>query len=298
MSGFHTPALQEEIIGVLQIEKGEKYIDGTVGGGELALGILKRGGRVLGIDLDHEALEYTMSKIIDQDLEKNLILVRGNFREIKKIAHENGFNQAAGVLFDLGVSSHQLDEPRRGFSFKFDTPLDMRMDPSGSEEQVSAKDLINGLTRRELYELFTKLGQEKRALAISDRIVRARKIKPIETTGELAMLVRGVYGESRIHGIHPATKVFQALRIAVNDELNNIRIAIPNAYDLLKNDGRMIVISFHSLEDRIVKKTFLDLEKKENARILTRKPVRPKEAELQRNPRARSARMRAIQKIE
>lgn len=294
MSAFHIPALLKEVIRELQIKKGEKYIDATVGGGGHAFEILRLGGKVLGIDVDQEAISYVTRHSVT---EENLVLVHANFKNIEEIAHTHGFTDVAGILFDLGVSSHQLEKGERGFSFRHEGILDMRMDPSGSEAMVTAKDLINGLTKKELYELFTKLGQEERARAIADRIVSARKVKPIETTEELATLVMDVYGGKKVHGIHPGTKVFQALRIAVNDELYNLSLVLPVGLRLLKSGGRMVVISFHSLEDRIVKRTFQTFAKQQMAEVITRKPIRPTTEEQQQNPRGRSAKMRVVQKI-
>ena len=289
MANFHTPVLLKETIEALHIQKGKKYIDATVGGGGHTVEIVKLGGVVLGIDADEEAIGHTKSKI------RNLTLVQGNFRDIDKIAHSHGFVDTAGILFDLGISSYQLDEEGRGFSFRFDAPLDMRMDRTLA---VTAKDLINGLTKGELYELFTKLGEEKRALAVSDRIALARKIKPIETTGQLARLMIDVYrSRTKTHGIHPATRVFQALRIAVNDELNALREALPKAFSLLGIYGRLVVTVFHSLEDRIVKQQFRTWEAEGLVRMITKKPIGPTDDEVAQNPRARSAKMRCIEKI-
>lgn len=299
MSDFHEAVLLHEVIDALEVEKEKKYIDATIGGGGHGIEIVKHGGVVLGIDADEEAIAFTKRRwnVESRSLnlgEKNLILVNGNFKDIDKIARLHEFDSVAGILFDLGVSSFQLDTVGRGFSFLRDAPLDMRMDQSLA---VSALDLINVLTKGELNELFTKLGEENFALAISDRIVRARKVEPITTTTQLANLVARVYGRRRKIGINPATKVFQALRIAVNDELNNVREGLPKAFELLKSNGRLIVISFHSLEDRIVKHTFRDWERRGRGNVLTKKPVEPKEEEVMKNARARSAKMRIIEKV-
>src|SRR3990167_10717508 len=277
MSNFHKPVLLKEIIEGLGVKKGKKYIDATVGGGGHSFEILRLGGIVLGVDVDRESLEY----IKKLGKPENLTLARGNFRDIDKIALLNNFDRAAGIIFDLGVSSHQIDNPTRGFSFQNEGPLDMRMD---RELGVRALDLIKILTKGELSEIFTKFGEETRAWAISNAIVRARSIKPIETTTDLAKIVLAIGGKSK--------KVFQALRIAVNDELNSILEALPQALGLLKENGRLCVISFHSLEDRIVKKKFLEFEEKGMGRIITKKPIIPTEDEIEGNKRARSAKLR------
>lgn len=299
MNYFHTPALLKETIDALNVKIGKKYIDATVGGGGHAVEILKHGGVVLGIDVDRDAIEYTARRWKVESRKwklskEKLFLVRGNFRDIKEIALSNKFDKPAGVLFDLGMSSHQLEKEGRGFSFQKDAPLDMRMD---QDLQVKAKDLINGLTKGELYDLFTKLGQEELALAISDHIIRARKIRPIENTLQLARLVAGVYRDRRKRtSIHPATKVFQALRIAVNDELNNLSVALPAAVELLEEGGRLVVISFHSLEDRIVKNKFKRWAGEEKGMLLTKKPIKADEDEIMLNPKVRSAKMRVMEK--
>lgn len=301
MNSFHTPVLLQETIEALKVQKGKKYIDATVGGGGHVLEILKHGGKVLGIDCDQEAIGYLSEKIKNHKQSlfsikskiknwKRLTLVQGNFRDLGEIARSKGFTKAAGILFDLGVSSYQLEQEARGFSFQKEGPLDMRMDPSaGSGQAVTAADLINGLTKGELYELFSKLGQEPRALAISESIVRARRISPIKTTGELAMII-----EKRRGGL---ARVFQALRIAVNDELNNLRSVLPQAVSLLEKGGRLAVISFHSLEDRIVKDSFHHFQEKGLGTVITKKPIVPSLTEIKMNKRSRSAKLRVLEKL-
>jgi len=306
---FHTPVLLAEALKYLNIKKGEKYLDATVGGGGHAAAILKKGGKVLGIDCDPEAIkaarEYLsracpapQTKPGLRGADASWRLAQGNFRFLAQIAREYGFQEVAGILFDLGVSSHQLETPRRGFSFRLDGPLDMRMDPS---LKVTAADLVNGLSKGELNELFSRLGQEKYSRRLADALVRARRIKPIETCRELAaIIVAAQPGQGRRAGkrdrrprLHPATRVFQALRIAVNDELNNLKEALPPAVELLKPKGRLVVISFHSGEDRLVKQFF---KENQSLKILTKKPVRPTEEEREKNPRSRSAKLRAAEK--
>ncbi len=280
MSNFHKPVLLKETIEGLRIENGRKYIDATLGGGGHSFEILKLGGAVLGIDVDKDALEF-----VKRFKPENLTLARGNFRDIDKIALLNNFDKVAGIIFDLGVSSHQIDDPARGFSFQNEGPLDMRMD---QELGVRALDLIKILTKGELNEIFTKFGEEIRAWEISDAIVRARSVKPIETTKDLAKIVFAKSGQSK--------KIFQALRIIVNDELNAVAEALPKALKLLGESKRLCVISFHSLEDRIVKKKFLEFEEKNMGRIITDKPIIPTAEEIEKNSRSRSAKLRIFEK--
>jgi len=282
MNNYHQSVLLKEAITGLRVEKNKEYIDATVGGGGHSFEILRMQGIVLGIDVDQEALKH-INKLGKPE---NLTLARGNFRDIDKIAADTNFDKVAGIIFDLGVSSHQIDTPTRGFSFQNEGPLDMRMD---QELGVRALDLIKILTKGELYEIFTKLGEESRAWEISNAIVRARSVKPIETTRDLAKIVFGIAGQSK--------KVFQALRIVVNDELDSIIEALPKALELLQVYGRLCVISFHSLEDRVVKRKFIEFEEKGLGKIITEKPIVPSIKELRANKRARSAKLRIFEKI-
>lgn len=290
MNKFHTPVFLKEVLEALDVKPGKKYIDATLGGGGHAFEILKRGGRVLGIDFDQEAIDFVKFKVqsLKFKVGDEIVLVRGNFRDIDKIARSNGFNEVSGILFDLGVSSHQLDTRQRGFSFQKNAKLDMRMDQG---LKVTASDLVNGLSKGELYELFTKLGEERFARSISDAIISARRKKPIDKTGELAEIVIKTVRLRRTH-IHPATRVFQALRIAVNDELNNLKEALPKAVELLNMDGKLLVISFHSLEDRIVKEQFKLFEEEHKGEIITKKPMVPSDLKKRENIRSRSAKLR------
>lgn len=297
MNKFHIPVLLQEAIEFLQVKKNEKYIDATLGGGGHTKEILTRGGIVLGIDVDQDALDYVEKNFKFQILNFKLILAKGNFRDIEKIAHLHNFGEVSGILFDLGISSHQIDTPERGFSFLKEGPLDMRMD---KDLGVTAETLVNVLTKGELYDLFNKIGQEHRAFAISNSIVKSRGVKAIKTTGDLAKLIEktyGIKGDASYFTKNAVNKrVFQALRIAVNTELENLEAALPKAVYLLKKRGRIVVISFHSLEDRIVKRAFLDFEKKKLGRVITAKPVLPAKKELEKNPRAKSAKLRVFEK--
>jgi len=294
MNTYHTSVLLQQTIENLQIKAGAKYIDGTLGGGGHTFEILKRGGKVLGIDVDEDALEFVKQKAGSENdkIIDNLVLVKGNFKDIDTIGRANGFATVAGVLLDLGVSSHHFDAPQRGFSFQHEAPLDMRMD---KDLQVKAGDLVNVLTKGELIELFTKLGEERFTRSIVAQIVEARKTKRIETTTELAQIVRKAVPFSK-KGINPATQVFQALRIAVNDELNNLIEALPRVISLLEKRGRVAVISFHSLEDRIVKRAFLEFEEKGLGTIITKKPIVPSLEEIEQNSRSRSSKLRVFEK--
>ncbi len=293
MDTYHVSVLLQEAVDALEVKSGKKYIDGTLGGGGHTGEILKRGGMVLGIDFDEDALEYVKANCELRIANCELILAGGNFKDIDTLAKENGFENVAGILLDIGVSSHHFDTAERGFSFQKEGPLDMRMDQTLN---VKAADLINILTKGEMYELFTKLGEEWGARPIIESIISARQIKPIETTSELAQIIRKVAPRSKSES-NPATRIFQALRIAVNDELNSLREVLPKAVALLSPGGRLAVISFHSLEDRIVKHTFKDFESKELGKIITKKPVIPGEDEVERNKRSRSAKLRVFEKI-
>src|SRR3990167_6426219 len=296
MNDFHRPVLLQEVIDLLRVRKGSKYIDATLGGAGHSEKILELGGIVLGIDQDEDALNYVKNRKFEGF--KNLSLYLGNFKEIDRIAHLKGFDKVSGILFDLGVSSFQLENPERGFSYQKEGPLDMRMD---KKLKVQAADLLNILTKGELNELFFKLGEENNARIISDGIVRARGIKPIRTTEDLVSVIQESLGKkgrtSAFDRSKVAKRIFQALRIAVNDELNNLKEALPKAYTLLDRRGRLAVISFHSLEDRIVKNYFKEFEKKNMGKIITKKPIVPSFLEIEKNSRIKSAKLRAFEKI-
>ena len=297
MNDFHTPVLLREVIDFLRVKKGSKYIDATLGGAGHTKEILEIGGEVLGIDFDQDALNYVQENLKSQISNLKLKLAHGNFREIDKIAHLKSFDKVSGILFDLGVSSFQLENSQRGFSYQKKGPLDMRMD---KKLKVQAADLLNILTKGELYELFFKLGEERNARIISDAIIRARGIKPIRTTEDLGLVIRESLGQkgrtSALKRRLISKRIFQALRIAVNDELNNLKEALPAAYTLLKKRGRVVVISFHSLEDRIVKNTFKEFESKNMGRIITKKPILPSFLEIKKNSRSKSAKLRVFEK--
>ena len=302
MNQYHKSVLLREVIDILEPKPDKLYIDATIGGGGHSFEILKHGGKVLGIDRDPESLKHIKNQF---NFGKDLILVQSNFNRIGSIARSYGYNSVDGIIFDLGVSSHQLETAQRGFSFNMSGPLDMRMDPALA---VKAADIINNFDQRRLNEIFKNFAQEKFSWTIANAISSARQIKPIKTTIELAQIVKDAKVRARnktfeakkrrYHAqggdLHPATKVFQALRIVVNSELLNLEEALPQTIDLLKINGRLLVISFHSLEDSQVKRFF---KKEKRLKILTQKPIRASVREVRENPRARSARLRAAEKI-
>jgi 16S rRNA (cytosine1402-N4)-methyltransferase len=292
MNMYHVPVMLTEVIENLCPKFEGVYIDCNLGSGGHTKEILRRGGKVLGIDADSEAITEVRNWI-GKTNEKNLTLVQGNFSEIMKLAKEKGFNNVDGILFDLGLSSHQLETAERGFSFTKDAPLDMRM---SSELTVTAGDLINGLNTGELDKLFSNYGEEKFARQIAKAIIERRNTKEIRGTQELAEIIKSARPRGIKDHTHPATRVFQALRIAVNDELHSLEKSLPQATDLLRPGGRIVVISFHSLEDRIVK---LFMKKGGSVgllKVLSDKPITPSSKEVINNPRARSAKMRVAEK--
>ena len=293
MSNYHKPVLLEKTIDLLQIKPGKRYIDATLGGGGHTDRILSLGGRVLGIDVDQDAIDYVSQNINN----KNLVLAKGNFVDLEKIAHLNGFEKVWGILFDLGVSSHQIDSSERGFSFLKNGPLDMRMD---KDSTIRAEYLVNVLGKGELYELFNRLGQESHASAVSRTIVSARRVKAIRTTDELLEAIAKAYGYteelSDFDKNKIGQKVFQALRIAVNNELENIEKALPQAVSLLESGGRIAVISFHSLEDRIVKNAFKEFERNNLGKIVTQKPIVADKEEVRLNSRSKSSKLRVFER--
>lgn len=291
MNNYHTSVLLQEVLTSLSVIEGGFYIDGTLGGAGHALAILEKGGKVLGIDQDQDALDFAEKRLTDAGFTMNsdFWIVKANFSQIDAVAKEMGRESVDGILLDIGVSGHQLDTLERGFSFR-GGPLDMRMD---KELTVSAKELVNGLTKAELEDLFLRFGEEPRAKQYAGAIVQARKHHVLESTEDLVKILGGHGGD----GVHPATKVFQALRIVVNDELNSLSNAIPKAFDLLSKRGRLAIITFHSLEDRIVKQAFKEIDENGRGKIMTDKPIVPTEDEVLLNKRSRSSKLRVIEKI-
>jgi 16S rRNA (cytosine1402-N4)-methyltransferase len=302
----HEPVLLEESVEVLQIQPGGRYIDCTVNGGGHAAAILEEsspGGQLLGIDADPEAIKVAKERF--KSYGNNVILVNENFRYLENICNRHSFRPVNGIVFDLGMSSLQLEASGRGFSFQQDAPLDMRFSP---RQSLTAADIVNTYSEQELAGILERYGEEHRARQIARRIIERR---PLRTTLELAGVVQEAVGGGRGR-IHPATKTFQALRIVVNEELENLQLALVQALNLLGNGGRIVVISFHSLEDRTVKEFFRRESQgclcppsvpvcvcghKPNLQLVTRKAVKPSPKEIQANPRSRSARMRVAERI-
>ncbi|HHL40266.1 MAG TPA: 16S rRNA (cytosine(1402)-N(4))-methyltransferase RsmH [Deltaproteobacteria bacterium] len=307
----HRPVMVREVTGLLVRGPGGFYVDGTVGAGGHAEALLEASGpqgRLLGMDRDASALAVAARRLAR--FGSRVELVKGDFREMKAVLAGRGVEAVDGVILDLGVSSMQLDEPGRGMSFRRDERLDMRMDREGG---LSALELVNGADEGELERIIRAFGEERAARAIARAIVRARERAPIETTGRLAAVVReAVPARLRPRSIDPATRTFQALRIAVNRELEGLDAAIRDAAQLLRPGARLAVIAFHSLEDRIVKRTLRELAapcvcppglprcacgRSPLARLLGRRARRPSPAETESNRRARSARLRVVERI-
>ena len=304
-AGPHIPVLYQDIIHALQPRSGGSYLDCTLGAGGHAQGILEVSqpdGKLLGLDLDPQAITIAKDRLTH--FGERVSIEQASYVDLGRVLESIGWISVDGIVFDLGVSSMQFDTPERGFSFQLDAPLDMRFSP---DNPVSAAELVNQMSEAELAEIIFRYGEDRNARRIARAIVRAR---PLETTKQLAAVVAGT-GGSKDH-LHPATRTFQALRIAVNEELKSIEAALPQAVQALDPGGRLAVISFHSLEDRIVKDYF----KKESADCLcpprqpqctcghkailkkvTRKPIIPAETEIAENPRARSAKLRIAEKI-
>lgn len=305
----HIPVLLKEAVELLNCKSSGIYIDCTVGAGghaERILELTSPDGKVVGIDQDEEILKIAEGRL--KRFGERVRLMHGNFSDIKGIMKDE---KADGILFDLGVSSYQLEDKERGFSFMSDAPLDMRMD---KKAETTAADIINSSSERELSDIIFKYGEERFAKRIASFIVREREKKAITTTLQLSNIItKAIPARFRPRDIHPATRTFQALRIAVNHELEILERSLLDAVDILKPKGRMCVISFHSLEDRIAKRTFQRLEKgcicpskipicqcgiKPSVRIITKKPVIPAEEEINANPRSRSAKLRTAEKLQ
>lgn len=291
VSERHVPVMPVEVIEHLDVQPGRWYVDCTFGAGGHALRVLALGGKVLGIDQDpHVQAALAEDPRLRPAVEAgDLSFAAGNFRDVETLAYEQGLTDVAGVLMDLGVSSMQLDEDERGFAFRRDGPLDMRMHGQGE----SAADVVNEYPLEELAAIIFRYGEERHSRRIARRIVEARGSGPITTTKQLAEVVAGAYppGPRREH---PARRTFQALRIHVNDELGALREGLEGASRLLAPGGRLVVLSYHSLEDRIVKRFLIDSQRFE---VLTKKPLTASEAEVAANPRSRAAKLRAGRKV-
>lgn len=293
MSNFgHTPVLLSEVIEALKVEKGQKYIDATLGGGGHSREIIKQGGVVLGIDQDEDAIRFVQENQASNVRNNLLTVVKGNFRNIKKIAEDHKFNRVKGILFDLGVSSFQLDKNERGFSILRSGSLDMRMD---QDLPISAYEVVNKYPKEKLKDIFEKYGEETEAAKIADAIVERRAKQQVKLTSELSEIVLKVV--LRRGKIHPATKVFQAIRIEVNDEIEALKRGIFESFELLDKNGRLVVISFHSLEDRVVKRFMKDQEFAGTGKSLKPYTVMATDEEKKNNPRSRSAKLRVLEKL-
>ena len=307
MEFSHIPVLLNETIEGLAIRENGIYVDGTAGGGGHSSEILRRlkSGRLISIDQDPDAIQTLTERFKKNE---NSIIIKGNFADMKELLAHRGLHRVDGVLLDIGVSSHQLDTPERGFSFHEDAPLDMRMSRKGT----TAAELVNTLPFEELRRILFEYGEEKFAGSIAKGILAAREQKPIETTLQLAEIVKANVPQRVRRDGHPARKTFQAIRIAVNDELGVLRRGLEGAFELLGSGGRLAVITFHSLEDRLVKQQMAAwcqsctcpkdfpvcvCGNKPKAKLVHKKPVCANETELTINPRARSAKLRICEKL-
>ena len=278
---MHIPVLRKEVLGYLDPKPNENFIDCTIGEGGHTIAILEKNkpdGKILGIDRDREQIENWELKI--ENFKNRVILVCGSYVNLREIVGKNKFEKVSGILFDLGMSSWHLEKSGRGFSFLRDEPLDMRY---SLDNDLTAEKILNNYSQKEIERILKEYGEERYANKLSRKIVQQR---PIKSTLQLV----GVIRKAKVFSI---ARIFQALRIAVNDELNNLKNGLTQATEVLATEGRIVVISYHSLEDRIVKNFF----KEENFKILTRKPIKPSEQEIKDNPRSRSAKLRAAIKL-
>lgn len=308
----HTSVLLEEVIENLHINPDGTYVDGTLGGGGHSYHIAERlspKGRLLGIDQDDAAIEAAGERL--SVFGDKVTIVRSNYKDMDQVLRDNGICGVDGIVLDLGVSSYQLDTAERGFSYKYDTGLDMRMD---RRQTLTAKDIVNTYSLQELSRIIRDYGEDKFAQNIARHIVQAREKEPIETTGQLNDIIRGaIPAKMRTVGGHPSKRTFQAIRIACNSELDVLRDSLSMMVDLLKPGGRLCIITFHSLEDRIVKSAFRTYEnpcvcppdfpvcvcgRKSRGKVITRKPVLPGAEETKENKRAKSAKLRVFEKRE
>ncbi len=306
---IHQPVLLKEVLKFLITDAEGIYVDGTVGSGghseAIAEIVCQKGGRLICIDQDPDAVSFSKKRFVSKEGVK---VIKANYKDMDIVLENEGIEKVDGILLDLGMSSMQLEDSGRGFSFLRDEPLDMRMDP---EQPVKAKDLVNNLSEFELSKIIKEYGEERKARLIAKAIIRERKKEPIESSLRLANIVSSAIQDKQRRR-HPATKTFQALRIAVNRELENLKIFLENVPDLLKKGGRLVIISYHSLEDRLVKNYIKKWEnpctcppdlpyclcgKKPLMKRIIKKGIKPSESEIQRNPRARSAILRVAERL-
>ena len=305
----HKSVLLNETIDGLNIKPDGIYVDGTLGGGGHAYEVCRRlgeKGSIIGIDQDAAAIEAASARL--KDFGEKVTIVRSNYCDMKSKLHELGIDKVDGIVLDLGVSSYQLDTAERGFSYREDAPLDMRMD---TRQKMTARDIVNDYTEADLYRVIRDYGEDKFAKNIAKHIVQARAVKPVETTAELSEIIRAsIPMKFQKKSGHPAKRTFQAIRIELNRELDVLRDSLDDMIDLLNPGGRLCIITFHSLEDRIVKSAFRKNEnpctcppdfpvcvcgKKSKGRIITKKPILPSEEELEYNSRSKSAKLRIFE---
>lgn len=310
MEFSHQPVLLQETIENLKIKPEGIYVDGTIGGAGHAVEVCKRlsgSGRLIGIDQDADAIEAARSRLIQY--KERVTILRGNYCNLTEMLKQEGIQSVDGILLDLGVSSHQLDDAERGFTYREDVPLDMRMD---RRQALSAREVVNDYDEKELYRIIRDYGEERYAKNIARHICRARQEQPIATTGQLTEIIRAsIPVKARAAGGHPAKRTFQAIRIEVNRELEVLQDSLEGMIDFLNDGGRICVITFHSLEDRIVKNIFRKAEnpctcppdfpvcvcgKKPKGIIVTRKPVVPSEEEMKTNTRSKSSKLRVFER--
>jgi len=297
IKNVHIPVLQNEVLKYLNPKPNENFIDCTVGEGGHSTIILEKNqpnGKVLGIEIDPEL--YQKLKSETAGMPSRFILVNDSYINLKQIIEKYKFGSVSGILFDLGLSSWQLEKSGRGFSFQREEPLDMRYNPETT--RLTAEKIINEFSEKDIEEILKNYGEEKFSEKISKEIIEARKKTPIKTTFQLVGIIKRTVPQNYEKGrIHPATRAFQALRIAVNDEIENFKKALPKVLEILEEGGRLVIISFHSLEDRIAKVFLKETTKNGLLEILTKKPVIPSKEEIKINPRSRSAKLRAAIKI-
>ena len=295
----HISVLKNETIQGLAIQSGDIVVDGTLGGGGHTYEIIRRFGsgvKIIGIDLDKDSIQRT--KALVGDIVHDIIYKTTGFQKIDKVLEELNLNHVDRILLDLGISSFQLEVAGRGFSFLKDEPLLMTMKKDPTDEDITAYDIVNNWAEESIADIIYGFGEEKYSRKIAKAIVESRKTKPIKTTFDLVTIIeKAVGGYYKKMKIHPATRTFQALRIATNSELVNLQEVIKKGFHFLVPKGRMAIITFHSLEDRIVKHEFIKLKKEGYANIITKKPIIPSKSEIINNPRSRSAKLRIIEKI-
>lgn len=309
MAFEHKPVLLDEVIENLNIDPAGIYVDGTLGGGGHSYEIASRltSGRLIGLDQDEAAIEAARLRLAE--FGSKVTIVRSNYREIKSVLQDLQIDKVNGILLDLGVSSYQLDTPERGFSYREDGPLDMRMD---KRNNLTAKDIVNTYSEADLYRIIKNYGEDKFAKNIAKHIVRARSIKPVETTFELNEIIKAaIPAKVRAKGGHPSKRTFQAIRIELNRELEVLKETLQDMIDLLLPGGRLLIITFHSLEDRIVKEAFKTNENPctcppefpvcvcgnvSKGKVITRKPILPSDKEMELNSRSKSAKLRVFER--